>query len=274
MRFATLTALISVTFASTFFAACSSDDSGGGNTGGKTTVGGSGGVAVGGAGGSTSGGAGGTTAGGAGGAGGTTATGSCKGICGSADEQPGKCYCDSGCKQYNDCCPDYATECDKPKPTVQLPAGCVVPTTVKTYCNPVTNEGCTGAGVACDFSSWGATPDAKATTIDCYTDSTVPGGQVCDPEGKKFCEAKHRCDGAAKGQKGVCKRYCCSNADCGGGTCKAFDAALGTIGVCDGGSDGGSDAGGDASTDAAADATSDAAADATPSDASGDATGD
>ncbi len=269
MRIATISALVSVTFASTFFAACSSSDDGGGNTGGKTTVGGAGGAVVGGAGG-TSGGAGGagaTTSGGAGGAGGSTAKGSCKGICGSADEQPGKCYCDSGCKQYNDCCSDYDAECAKPKPTVQLPAGCVIPTTVKTYCNPVTNEGCSGAGVACDFSAWASTPDAKATTVDCYSDSTVAGGQVCDPEGKKFCAAKHRCDGAAKGKTGICKQYCCSNSDCGGGTCKAFDPALGTIGVCEsGGTDGGSDA--------SADATADATPDATPADAAGDATGD
>ncbi|MBI3200627.1 MAG: hypothetical protein HYZ29_03720 [Myxococcales bacterium] len=221
MRIATLTALISVTFASTFFAACSSDDSGGGNTGGKTTVGGSGGVPVGGAGGSTSGGAGGTTSGGAGG---STSGGSGGGT-----------------------------------GAVTMPASCVKPGTLVTNCNPVTNEGCTGTGEACDLSD--------KQSFECFDPpNDVPVGGACDLSKGPYCLPKHKC------QDKICRQYCCTNADCtGGGTCKAMSSQVGTLGYCDvGGSDGGTDAGGDASADAAGDATSDA----TPSDASGDATGD
>lgn len=270
MRIATLSALVCITLGSALVAACGSDSGGGGNTGGATTVGGgggAGGVPIGGAGGG--GGSSATGGGGAGGAGGSSGGPSCKGVCGSTDDQGG-CYCDPACKNQNppDCCKDYDTECAKP--TVKLPDGCVKITSITIACNPVTNEGCSGQGVACDFSTWGQKPNASFTEIGCYGDSTVAGGQVCEPENKKFCAPKHRCDGAAQGKTGICKQFCCASTDCpGGGNCVAFDPALGTIGVCegggtDGGTEGGTDGGGgtggatsDASTDASGDAATD-----------------
>lgn len=258
MRIATISALVSVTFASTFFAACSSSDSGGGNTGGKTTVGGAGGAVVGGAGG-TSGGAGGagaTTSGGAGGAGGGVSTGSCKGACGSEDGQGNPaCYCDSKCAGNKDCCSDYVAEC-----TVKMPTTCVKPGTLTTLCNPVTNEGCSGNGVACDL--------AEGNVFSCFNPpNDVPPGGACDLSKGPYCVPKYKC------QDKICKQYCCTNADCtGGGTCKPMSDQVGTLGACEaGGTDGGTDGGSDASTDATTDATP---ADATPPDAAGDATTD
>ncbi|MBK7582897.1 MAG: hypothetical protein IPI67_22215 [Myxococcales bacterium] len=255
MRIATITALISVTLGSAFFAACSSSSGGGGNTGGNTTVGGSGGVGtggapVGGAGGS-SGGSGATTSGGAGGG---TSAGSCKGQCGSADPQgTAQCYCDSACEGNKDCCADYATECPS-VPNLPLPAGCVN-ANFKTPCNPVTNEGCTGAE-SCDYVSGG---------VKCYPDgNTEPADAPCDTKNNKFCVPKYHCDGASEAQPiGVCKHFCCADTDCAAGVkCVAASANIGTLGVCggtvtptDGGTDGGGTGGstGDSGTDAATD---------------------
>lgn len=196
------------------------------------------------------GGSGGTVTGGGGGSGGSggSSAGSCKGVCGSSDEQPGGCYCDSACEGNGDCCTDYATECP-PAPQVTLPAGCVTNKNFKTYCNPVTNEGCT-APASCDYSSDG---------VKCYPDgNTEPAGAPCDTGKNKYCIPTYHCDGASQSNPvGTCKKFCCADSDCGGGKCIAANAQIGTLGICDGGgtTDGGSDGGGgpDAATDAATD---------------------
>lgn len=100
-------------------------------TGGSGGAGGAGGAAGGGAGGASggaagggaggaSGGAAGGGAGGAsggaagGGAGGTSSAASCAGHCGEASPVPNstpKCYCDTSCTNYGDCCGDYTAQC-------------------------------------------------------------------------------------------------------------------------------------------------------------------
>lgn len=217
MRIVTISALGLLTLGSAFFAACGSDSSGG-NTGGATTVGG-GGAPVGGAGGTPSGGA-------PSGGGGTSASGGMGGGSGGGTS------------------------------AVTMPASCVKPGTVITNCNPVTNEGCSGAGVACDLSD--------QNSFECFDPpNDVPKGGACDLSKGPFCQPKHACV-----QK-ICYQYCCTDSDCtAGGTCKAFDANAGTLGYCDGGSttDGGSDSGsggtggsdaGSGGSDAAADSAAD-----------------
>lgn len=87
-----------------------------------------------------------------------------------------------------------------------------------TTCNPLTNEGCTDAGYACDanqssgFSCFGP-PNDRALCATC--------GQA---EG--FCLAGHTCVG------GQCGRYCCDDGDCGAsGRCDTSLLA-GGAGVC------------------------------------------
>ena len=70
-------------------------------------------------------------------------------------------------------------------------------------CNPVTNEGCTGAGAACDINQTG---------FQCYADGNT----------QDLCEACSNSDGFCKAGGaclGQCARYCCSDADCLPGHC-------------------------------------------------------
>lgn len=209
-------------------------------------------------------------AGSSGGSGGTGPFGSCFGACGSFTAQG--CQCDVECEANGDCCDDYAAECkDK---VVPLPAGCVTLANFFPLCNPITNEGCqTNKGEACDFTKGG---------LECWKENnTEPRGASCAGTSTKYCVPTYTCSGSVDGSAGVCKRFCCSDADCGGGACKAFDENLGTLGACESLGDAGADASDDA--DAAGDAEqesgSDAAdggdgdgdADASGSDAAGDA---
>lgn len=252
MRIATISALVCLGFGAVFYGACGSSSSSGGNTGGTQTVtggGGGAGGAVGGAGGS------GGMATGGGGSGGSSA-GSCKGVCGSADEQPGGCYCDPACKNQSppDCCADYDTECKTTQ--VQLPAGCASGITIE--CNPVTNEGCNGgAGQACDLGT-----SSGQSVIACFDPPNDKNlGESCTNSKGPYCKGTMHCSGDVDGGTGTCKKFCCSNADCGGGTCAAFNSQLGTLGVCEGGTtDAGTDGGGGTGgggNDAAADTSTD-----------------
>jgi hypothetical protein len=148
VRNVAIASLVSLVLGGAIFGGCSSSSGGGGkNTGGSST-GGSAGTLAGGAGGAggtaaTGGGKGGSGGGkgGSGGSGGSPA-GSCEGACGSQSQDG--CYCDAQCESQGDCCPDFKTVCKE----VTMPPGCVVPGAFYMGCNPVTNEGCTGTGVA------------------------------------------------------------------------------------------------------------------------------
>jgi len=78
-------------------------------------------------------------------------------------------------------------------------------------CNPVTNEPCdTAGGQACDV--------AGPIGFVCY-DPPNDGllCQECDQD-TIYCAGTMTCDTEA----GLCVKYCCSNADCGTGTCVPF----------------------------------------------------
>lgn len=82
-------------------------------------------------------------------------------------------------------------------------------------CNPVTNEGCTGAGQACDLDANGV-----FSCFDPPNDVALCGG--CDNTNGPFCAPTTHCVGAQ------CTRICQGDGDCmGQGVC---DTALGVEG--------------------------------------------
>jgi hypothetical protein len=95
-------------------------------------------------------------------------------------------------------------------------------------CNPVTNDGCSN-GAGCDLGT--ETPPFNFT---CYPPPF--GAKLCEPcnpdsASGPFCDATLTCDFTTK----TCARFCCTDADCGTGTCeldpqKAFDGALANMG--------------------------------------------
>lgn len=198
--------------------------------------------------------------GGTGGSGGTGGTpgGSCSdplavgfhcGFSSYCDSCPGSlCSCAADCEAIGDCCADYQSACKQ----VQMPSGCLDPT-IFTLCNPVTNEGCAGNGVKCDYNGgafvcWGPPHD-------------VPPGGSCASSGGPHCQPKNGCDQPANSATGVCKPYCCSDADCNGGTCTRIGTKY-TFGYCNsgggtGGTGGSGGSGGVAGSGGATDAGTD-----------------
>ena len=109
---------------------------------------------------------------------------------------------------------------------------------VTNTCNPVTNAPCnTAAGEACD----GGYQGGEFQGFQCYP----------APNDQKICEACNGGDGPwcsgsmTCGAGDKCARYCCSDADCGTGTCtKGAWPSSPDLGLCEGGNGGGGGAGG------------------------------
>ena len=93
------------------------------------------------------------------------------------------------------------------------------PPDLTSECNPVTNEPCdTAAGEACD----GLQVEEGVFVFICYPPPN--DGLLCDEcdySGGSFCAGTTTCAaaGVPTGTAGQCTRYCCSDADCGTGTC-------------------------------------------------------
>ena len=102
-------------------------------------------------------------------------------------------------------------------------------------CNPVTGAPCTG-GQACDLNQ-----DQAYTCFD--PPNTQALCETCDPGSGPYCENGLHCfdDGSGTGK---CMKFCCSNDDCGGGTCDTTQYGDPAIGLC--GDPGGGGAGGGA----------------------------
>jgi hypothetical protein len=104
-----------------------------------------------------------------------------------------------------------------------LPPGCG-PAGKKFQCNPETNAGCDRAkDEACDDDEHGG--------FGCYAgpNSVKEGGECDDEEG---CQGGLGCDTDDDDRDGICKRYCCSNADCGSKKCVGLDKGFGSLGFC------------------------------------------
>jgi hypothetical protein len=105
-----------------------------------------------------------------------------------------------------------------------LPPGCG-PAGKKFQCNPETNAGCDRAkDEACD--------DDERGGFGCYEgpNSVKEGGECDDEDG---CQGGLGCDtDDDDGPDGVCKRYCCTNADCGSKKCVIIAKSFGSLGFC------------------------------------------
>lgn len=174
--------------------------------------------------------------------GGTGGAGDCSGLtngsdCGLCVEMScctdlSACLGDQNC---TDCLSGAGTGCDTDALVMALTAcqtaNCDTPCNPKSECNPVTNEGCTGAGEACDLSGSGVyvcfpPPNDAAMCADC-SNSAGP-----------FCAPGFHCNEDMNG--GKCTHYCCTNADCGTGTCDMTTVMLPNgVGICVGMADGG-----------------------------------
>lgn len=87
-------------------------------------------------------------------------------------------------------------------------------------CNPITNDGCTEAGAACDRSSAGYT---------CYAPPPANDKALCETCNAQvgWCAPGHTCVG------GQCVAYCCTDDDCGPqGSCDASALGGGAVGIC------------------------------------------
>ncbi|MDP9002217.1 MAG: hypothetical protein M3O46_19160 [Myxococcota bacterium] len=107
-----------------------------------------------------------------------------------------------------------------------LPPGCG-PAGSKFSCNPLTNAGCrAGEDEVCDdddHGAFGCDPDS---------DNVKEGGECNDKEGPS-CAAGMTCDTPNDSDPhGVCRRFCCTRADCPGARCMVLDRDFGTLGVC------------------------------------------
>lgn len=121
---------------------------------------------------------------------------------------------------------------------------CSVACAAKDTCNPITNNGCGSDGTACDLAPANG-------TFECFpppNSAQICG--VCDNTKSPYCAPGLHCYAPTN----TCARFCCNDADCGGGVCELDAlAALGSaltlagdmVGVCldmhipDGGVDGG-----------------------------------
>jgi hypothetical protein len=96
-------------------------------------------------------------------------------------------------------------------------------------CNPVTNVPC-ASGYACDL----ANESGSITGFQCYPPPNT--GAVCGTcDGTTtFCVGGATCYMPTGATTGTCAHYCCTNADCGPGTCTTggFAPASSAIGIC------------------------------------------
>jgi hypothetical protein len=98
-------------------------------------------------------------------------------------------------------------------------------------CNPVTNAPC-ASGYACDIAGVSV---GDITGFECYPPpNTALVCATCDGS-TTFCAGGTTCYEPTSGATtGTCAHYCCTNADCGAGTCTTggFAPASSAIGVC------------------------------------------
>jgi hypothetical protein len=122
---------------------------------------------------------------------------------------------------------------------------CAAACAVADDCNPVNSAGC-APGEQCDADYPGVFECAE------NEGSLAELCQPCDPVNSPYCDVGLHCFAGSH----TCARFCCTDADCGSGTCEldqtiAFTGPLPltteTVGVCvvmlDGGADGGADGG-------------------------------
>jgi len=107
-------------------------------------------------------------------------------------------------------------------PAISPSNGACVTLSATIKCNPVTNAPCnTAGGEACD---------TNGTGYECYAPPN--DNNLCQPCGDTdgFCKGGQTC-----GNSATCAKYCCTNNDCGNGTCDKSGMLTGGVGTCSGG---------------------------------------
>jgi hypothetical protein len=105
-------------------------------------------------------------------------------------------------------------------------AKCNLECSVLSMCNPVTNEPCdTSMGQPCDLAAGFFDP-----IYTCLKPSSTPLCGTCDDT--NGCAPTLHCLTDMMGKNGRCARYCCSDGDCGGGTCDTSNLPTGMVGLC------------------------------------------
>jgi hypothetical protein len=122
----------------------------------------------------------------------------------------------------------YAVEC-----SAQLDA-CGQAVRPDILCNPVTGEPCR-EGEQCDYVR--PVPGSISGFFCFPPPANASLCMACNTDSGPFCENTTTCVdalGAPARGNGACARYCCSDDDCGPGTCVAggFDPAAPDLGVC------------------------------------------
>lgn len=109
-------------------------------------------------------------------------------------------------------------------------------------------------------------PGSDENTAECFCDSECSNFGDCCPDYQTVCGGGTGGSGGSQG--GVCRKYCCSAADCGANeTCTALNAQMGTLGTCVAGSGTGGSGGTDSGTGGSAGAAGAAGSDAGATDA-------
>lgn len=97
-------------------------------------------------------------------------------------------------------------------------------------------------------------PGSDENTAECFCDSECSNFGDCCPDYQIVCGGDTGGSGGSQG--GVCRKYCCSAADCGANeTCTALNAQMGTLGTCVAGSGTGGSGGTDSGTGGSAGAS-------------------
>lgn len=104
----------------------------------------------------------------------------------------------------------FPIQCTVPTPSPSM--GTCVTIGGGNTCNPITQEGCSGAGAACDIGQNG---------FQCYPDGNTHA--LCESCGDAAADGNYCQPGLACVSK--CARYCCDDSDCGTGTCTKVDGS-------------------------------------------------
>lgn len=102
-----------------------------------------------------------------------------------------------------------------------FPATCIKPGSVMIQCDPMTNAGC-AEGTACDLAK-----NEQGYGLVCFPTGTVDEGGACNGVSGPWCKPTLHCG------TNTCVKFCCTSAECPGGSCGMYDpATVGTFGWC------------------------------------------
>jgi hypothetical protein len=131
-------------------------------------------------------------------------------------------YACSQSKCGTTCAPNLTPACDAPATAPSAGACFTVPSG---GCNPVTDMGCPTAGDTCDNTMGG---------FKCYSPppaNTAATCAACDLNNGPACVPGNTCV-TTPTFTSICAKFCCTDGDCGSGTCKTGSTGDATVGIC------------------------------------------